>query len=108
LVEVDTPRETVSAASVCVMPSYSESFGLVGLEAKGKEKTALAAALAATGVPRITGLGELQRPTLFGTHGGVHRLLPFLLWSTVELGASKRSPATAKRSRRKRRSGRSR
>ena len=93
------------AAALAPEAHYIEA---VGLEAKGKEKTALAAALAATGVPRITGLGELQRPTLFGTHGGVHRLLPFLLWSTVELGASKRSPATAKRSRRKRRSGRSR
>ena len=58
----------------------------IGLEAKGPEKVALAAALASMGIPRIAPLGALQRPSLGGTHGGVHRLLPFLRWTTVESG----------------------
>jgi len=76
----------------------------IGLEAKGREKVALAAALAATGVPRIAPLGALQRPSLAGTHGGVHRLLPFLRWTTVEggpgsLSASRRPAARSRRPR---------
>ncbi len=75
----------------------------IGLEAKGKERGALARAFASTGVPRIAALGSLQRPDISGTHGGVHRLLPFVRWSTVELGAAKsparqRPPANARRS----------
>jgi acyl-CoA reductase-like NAD-dependent aldehyde dehydrogenase len=69
----------------------------IAVEARGKERATLAAAFAATGVPRIAALGSLQRPTLSGTHGGVHRILPFLKWSTVELGAGK-GRAGAKRS----------
>jgi hypothetical protein len=60
----------------------------IGVEAKGSEKGKLAAEFAATGIPRVAALGSLQRPVLAGTHGGVHRLLPFLKWSTVELGAA--------------------
>src|SRR5437016_7640573 len=37
-----------SAADVCVMPSYSESFGLVGLEAQ-----ACGCPVVASGVPKI-------------------------------------------------------
>ena len=75
----------------------------IGLEAKGSEKRTLAAAFAGTGVPRIAALGSLQSPALSGTHGGVHRLLPFLRWTTVEMGAAKRPtrqrpPAKAQRS----------
>jgi hypothetical protein len=74
----------------------------VGLEAKGREKSRLAAAFAAMGVPRVAALGSLQCPEISGTHGGVHRLLPFLRWTTVELGARKpsareRPPAKTRR-----------
>ena len=78
----------------------------IGLEAKGRERVALAAALAAMGVPRIAPLGALQSPSLVGTHGGVHRLLPFLRWTTVETGP--RSSAVRRPHRPKRKSGRSR
>jgi hypothetical protein len=57
----------------------------VGIEARGREKEDLAAAFAAIGVPRIAEVGSLQSPALSGTHGGVHRLAPFLRWSTVEI-----------------------
>jgi acyl-CoA reductase-like NAD-dependent aldehyde dehydrogenase len=64
----------------------------IGVEARGREKGRLAAAFAGAGIPRITALGSLQRPVLAGTHGGVHRLLPFLTWSTVELGRASGRP----------------
>ncbi len=63
----------------------AHSIEAVGLEARGKEKADLARAFAAIGVPRIAAVGSLQRPALSGTHGGVHRLAPFLRWSTVEV-----------------------
>ncbi|HYQ89413.1 MAG TPA: acyl-CoA reductase [Candidatus Binatia bacterium] len=73
----------------------------IGVEAKGGERGKLAGTFAATGIPRITALGSLQRPALTGTHGGVHRLLPFLKWSTVELGTATRTrrPSPRKRKR---------
>jgi hypothetical protein len=75
----------------------------IGVEARGSERGKLAGAFAATGIPRVTALGSLQRPVLAGTHGGVHRLLPFLRWSTVELGAASarkpRRPSSKKRKR---------
>ena len=75
----------------------------IGVEARGSERGKLAGAFAATGIPRVTALGSLQRPVLAGTHGGVHRLLPFLRWSTVELGAaSARQPRRPSPKRRKR------
>ncbi len=66
----------------------------VGLEARGARRPRLAAALAAIGVPRIAPLGSLQAPTPAGTHGGVHRILQFLRWTTVERMAAK-APAKA-------------
>ncbi len=63
----------------------------IGLEAKGSEKGTIAAAFAGTGIPRIAAIGSLQSPALSGTHGGVHRLLPFLRWSTVELSGVNRA-----------------
>ena len=86
-----------------VLTPEARSIEAIGLDAKGRERLALAAALAATGAPRIAALGSLQRPALFGTHGGVHRLLPFLHWSTVELGTGKRTPRPAKKPKRPRR-----
>jgi hypothetical protein len=71
----------------------------IAVEARGKERAALAAAFAATGVPRIAAVGSLQRPALSGTHGGVHRLLPFLRWSTVDPVAVKRASGAARRAR---------
>ena len=56
----------------------------VGLEARGPERTRLAAAFSALGIPRVAPIGELQRPSPLGTHGGVRRLLPFVTWTTVE------------------------
>jgi hypothetical protein len=56
----------------------------LALEEVGARRAALAARFAAIGVPRITTLGRLQRPSPLGTHGGIRRLLPFVTWSTVE------------------------
>ena len=82
----------------------------IGLEIKGSERARLAALFSGTGAPRITAVGSLQRPELAGTHGGVHRLLPFIRWCTVELGVGrgrpKRGPARA--AKRKRPPGRAR
>ena len=87
---------------VAVLAPAARFIEAVGLEAKGREKGALAATLAATEVPRIAAIGSLQRPALTGTHGGVHRLLPFLKWSTVEVGGGarplQRTPAKTRRS----------
>jgi acyl-CoA reductase-like NAD-dependent aldehyde dehydrogenase len=74
----------------------------IGVEAKGSERGKLAGTFASTGIPRIAALGSLQRPALTGTHGGVHRILPFLHWSTVDLGATAaktRRPPPKKRKR---------
>ena len=82
----------------------------IGLETRGNERAGLATVFAGTGIPRITAVGSLQRPELTGTHGGVHRLLPFLRWSTIELGVKrpsrKRPPGKSRRpsSKKKRRS----
>jgi hypothetical protein len=62
----------------------------IGLETKASERAKLADLFSGTGVPRIAALGSLQSPELAGTHGGVHRLLPFIRWSTVEMGPAKR------------------
>jgi acyl-CoA reductase-like NAD-dependent aldehyde dehydrogenase len=71
----------------------------IGLEARGGERGKLAGTFAATGIPRITALGSLQRPALAGTHGGLHRLLPFLRWSTVDPPPRSRRPSPKKRKR---------
>ncbi len=84
---------------VATLAPVAHSIEAVGLEARGREREHLAAAFAATGIPRIAAVGSLQRPELSGTHGGVHRLLPFLRWSTVELGGAKRAPSLTKRPR---------
>ncbi|HYR52709.1 MAG TPA: acyl-CoA reductase [Candidatus Dormibacteraeota bacterium] len=78
---------------VLALQPVAHSIEAVGIEAKGREKADLAAEFAAIGVPRIAAVGSLQSPALSGTHGGVHRLAPFLRWSTVELGSMQpRSP----------------
>lgn len=81
---VSGPDEVVEA--LLPQASWIEA---IGLETRGGERRALAATFAGTGVPRIAAIGSLQRPELTGTHGGVHRLLPFIRWSTVELRVGK-------------------
>ncbi len=91
------------------LASSARFIETIALEAKGKERRALAASLAATGVPRVAPLGSLQRPLLLGTHGGVYRLLPFLRWTTVEglgPGPAVRASASRPSGPRSRRSGR--
>jgi hypothetical protein len=56
----------------------------LALEERGPRRAALAARFAALGIPRVTGIGALQRPSPLGTHGGTRRLLPFVTWSSVE------------------------
>jgi hypothetical protein len=65
----------------------------LALEETEPRRAALAARFAALGIPRIAGMGALQRPSPLGTHGGSLRLTPFVTWVTVE---------EAKRIRRKR------
>ena len=93
---VSGPEEVVGA-----LRSHAHWIEAIGLEARASERGKLAALFAGTGVPRVAGIGSLQRPELHGTHGGVHRVLPFIRWSTVELaGASaqrKRPPAKSRR-----------
>jgi len=94
---------SVSSAEEVVSALAPEAHWIeaVGLETKGAERTRLAALFSGTGVPRIAAVGSLQSPALTGTHGGVHRILPFIRWSTVELGAKrakrKRPPARTRR-----------
>lgn len=80
---VEGPEEF--ARSIGTSIGYVEA---VGLEARGHERARLSSFLAALGIPRVTAIGQLQRPTPLGTHGGVRRLLPFVTWSTVEGAAS--------------------
>jgi hypothetical protein len=89
---VSGPDEVVEALAPAAR--YIEA---IGLEAKGRERGVLATAFASTGVPRIAALGSLQRPDLSGTHGGVHRLLPFVRWTTVEMGGAAKPPAARAR-----------
>jgi acyl-CoA reductase LuxC len=81
---VDGIEEAVRALS----PAAGQ-IEAIGLEARGRRRASLAAALASIGVPRVAALGSLQRPSPLGTHGGVHRLRPFIRWSTVEIAAPK-------------------
>jgi hypothetical protein len=74
------------------------SIEAVGLEARGTERARLAGAFAALGLPRIAPIGQLQRPTPLGTHGGVRRLLPFVTWSTAEEGRAAEPRSSASRS----------
>jgi len=67
----------------------------IALEERGVRRGRLEARLAALGVPRITAVGSLQRPSLFTAHGGVGRLTPFVRWTTVEKGAAPRREAAA-------------
>lgn len=76
-------------------PSLIEA---VGLEARGPERARLAAAFGALGIPRVAPIGELQRPSPLGSHGGVRRLLPFVTWTTVEEGGAAAPRAAAPRS----------
>lgn len=67
----------------------------IAVEERGTRRERLETRLAALGVPRITAVGSLQRPTPLGTHGGVPRLLPFVRWTTVEKGTAPRRSAAA-------------
>jgi acyl-CoA reductase LuxC len=88
---VDGPEELARALQPSIR--YVEA---IGLEARGPERVRLAAAFTALGVPRVAPVGQLQRPSPIGTHGGVRRLLPFVTWSSVEGGAIKQAaPSTA-------------
>jgi hypothetical protein len=60
----------------------------IAVEERGARRERLVARLAAIGVPRITSVGALQRPTPLGTHGGVARLGPFLRWTTIDTGGA--------------------
>jgi hypothetical protein len=89
---VDGPEDLVRALRSSVR--YLEA---VGLEARGPERGRIAGVLTALGIPRVTSIGQLQRPTPLGTHGGVRRLLPFITWSTVEVGRSVAAKSSASR-----------
>ncbi len=82
---VEGPDEVARALRPSV--HYVEALGL---EARGPDRGRLAALFTSLGIPRIAPIGQLQRPTPLGTHGGARRLLPFVTWSTVE-GAGRRS-----------------
>jgi hypothetical protein len=70
----------------------------IALEERGVRRERVEARLAELGVPRITAIGALQKPSLFTAHGGVARLLPFVRWTTVEKGtASKRVGSAPKK-----------
>jgi hypothetical protein len=72
----------------------------LALEETNPRRAALASRFAALGIPRIAGLGALQRPSPLGTHGGVRRLEPFVTWVTVEEARAPRAarkPARPKR-----------
>jgi acyl-CoA reductase LuxC len=79
--------------AIAPMVNYVEALAL---EESGARRAALAARFAALGIPRITSVGSLQRPSPLGAHGGVPRLLPFVTWSTVERGMGKAAPRTAR------------
>jgi hypothetical protein len=67
----------------------------IAVEERGARRERLVARLAAIGVPRITSVGALQRPTPLGTHGGVTRLGPFLRWTTIDTGGASKPRAAA-------------
>jgi len=67
----------------------------IAVEERGARRERLIARLAALGVPRITSVGALQRPSPLGTHGGVTRLGPFLHWTTIETGGVPRARTAA-------------
>ncbi|HET9951606.1 MAG TPA: acyl-CoA reductase, partial [Candidatus Eisenbacteria bacterium] len=67
----------------------------IAVEERGARRDRLVARIAALGVPRITSVGALQRPTPLGTHGGVTRLGPFLRWTTIDAGGAPRARAAA-------------
>ncbi|HYR69130.1 MAG TPA: acyl-CoA reductase [Candidatus Dormibacteraeota bacterium] len=87
---VDGPEEVARALQPSIR--YVEA---ISLEARGPERVRLAAAFTSLGVPRIAPVGQLQRPTPLGTHGGVRRLLPFVTWSSVEGAAIKQAAPSA-------------
>jgi hypothetical protein len=67
----------------------------IGVEERGSRRERLETRLSELGIPRITAVGSLQRPTPLGTHGGVSRLLPFVRWTTLEKGTAPKREATA-------------
>lgn len=83
-------------AAVAPEARYVEA---VALEEEGPRRAILAARFAALGVPRVTAIGGLQRPSPLDTHGGVRRLLPFVTWTTVDAAKAKRTRARASASR---------
>ena len=87
---VDGPEDLARAVQSSV-----RLIEAIGLEARGPERVRIAAAFAALGVPRVAPIGQLQRPSPLGTHGGVRRLLPFVTWSSVEGSAAKQAAPSA-------------
>jgi hypothetical protein len=69
----------------------------IAVEERGARRERLLARIAALGVPRITSVGALQRPTPLGTHGGVTRLGPFLRWTTIDTGGAPKARAAAQK-----------
>jgi len=83
---VDGPEDLARAVQ-----SSARLIEAIGLEARGPERVRIAAAFTALGVPRVAPIGQLQRPSPLGTHGGVRRLGPFVTWSSVEGAAAKQA-----------------
>ena len=70
----------------------------LALEETNPRRAGLVSRFAALGIPRIAGLGSLQRPSPLGTHGGLRRLEPFVTWVTVEEARAPRAAKTRPRS----------
>ena|SRR5437867_1577520 len=87
---VDGPEDLARAVQ-----SSARLIEAIGLEARGPERVRLAAVFTALGVPRVAPIGQLQRPSPLGTHGGVRRLGPFVTWSSVEGSAAKQATPSA-------------
>lgn len=87
---VDGPEEFARAVQSSIR--YVEA---IGLEARGPERVRLAAVFTALGIPRVAPVGQLQRPSPLGTHGGVRRLGPFVTWSSVEGSAARHAAPSA-------------
>ncbi len=97
-------RRTVRVHAVRDVEEFASALGdgargieAIAVEERGARRERLVARLAELGVPRITAIGSLQRPSPLGAHGGVPRLLPFVRWTTVEQGAAPRRSASAPR-----------
>jgi acyl-CoA reductase-like NAD-dependent aldehyde dehydrogenase len=76
---VDGPEEVARVLGASV-----HAVEALGLEARVPERGRLSAYFAGLGIPRVAPIGQLQRPSPLGTHGGLRRLTPFVTWSTIE------------------------